>query len=285
MCSHSVPSILSECQVFMFESSSRCYFLFYFEGLWLLMLCIVLLPFCHLVRLVSVVLISVSSPFVVWYLCIYCLSLHVYFVVSSVVLCRIFLHVCVSVHSVFSCKVHRVRCLVHGLLIFCVLWELSFNAAFWGYSCLSIPASRSTSLLSFHDNFFTFLKTTLHSTCAPAISKCFLLCTLLVVAKKITFANYWGNSICLILFCKKPKKKKKEKKDHLCKRPAESSERLLFGWIYCLAERQRPLRVLLARRPLGSPWAHCMMTLFRAVLLCLLMKLLLTCKMVMTRSF
>lgn len=174
-------------------------------------------------------------------LCIYCLSLHVYFVVSSVVLCRIFLHVCVSVHSVFSCKVHRVRCLVHGLLIFCVLWELSFNAAFWGYSCLSIPASRSTSLLSFHDNFFTFLKTTLHSTCAPAISKCFLLCTLLVVAKKIIFANYWGNSICLILFCKKPKKKKKEKKDHLCKRPAESSERLLFGWIYCLAERQRPL--------------------------------------------
>lgn len=39
----------------------------------------------------------------------------------------------------------------------------------------------------------------------------------------------------------KAKKKKKEKKDHLCKRPAESSERLLFGWIYCLAERQRPL--------------------------------------------
>lgn len=139
----------------MFESWSLCYFLFYFKGLWLLMLCIVLLPFCHLVRLVSVVFISVSSPFVVWYLCIYCLSLHFSFVVSSVVLCRIFLHVCVSAHSVFSCKIHRVWCLVHGLQIFCVLWELIFNAAFWGYSCLSIPASRSTSLLSFHDNFFT----------------------------------------------------------------------------------------------------------------------------------
>lgn len=195
------------------------------------MLCIVLLPLCHLVRLVSVVLISVSSPFVIWYLCIYCLSLHLSFVVSSVVLCHIFLHGCVSACSVFSCKIHRVWCLVPGLQIFCVLWELSFNAAFWGYSCLSIPASRSTSHLPFDDNFFTFFKTTLHSTCAPDISKHFLPCTLLVVAKKITFANHWRNSICLILFCKKPKKKKKEKKDHLCKRPAESSESLLFGWI------------------------------------------------------
>lgn len=204
------------------------------------MLCIVILPLCHLVRLVSVVLISVSSPFVIWYLCIYCLSLHLSFLVSSVVA------------SSFTVVFLLILCFPARFIEFDVLFVACKYFVFDESSALmllfgAILVSQFQHLgphptCHFLTIFFTFFKTTLHNTCAPDISKRFLLCTLLVVAKKITLANHWRNSICLILFCKKPKKKKeKEKKDHLCKRPAESSESLLFGWIYCLAERQRPL--------------------------------------------